>query len=244
MDEISPILGELERLDLIRDILRYLALLSFPTLAIIYLLRLSRGTPPSPLLALTSSLPLVLGALSTIPLLLAIRKVIDIDIPGIFHPSLGLRISIEFLTISIGCTAILAAILIVGHLRSGKRRPRATPRVLAAAIRTHFPDGLDYEEARQLCLHLHTHRNALPSQVNHTAGDKQELAETFAHLSQTGFIPSPTPHITLHSGPHAKDPHSTQHWMEILMTIYTSQPLIDAPIAPKFRTIFPANTNP
>jgi len=112
--------------------------------------------------------------------------------------------------------------------------------ILANAIQARFPEGLDYEEARQLCLRLHTTANILPSRHHDTAGDKQELAETFARLARTRFIQAPEPHVKIHQGAHTNAPQTTQHWMEIIMTIYTGQDITNCHIPLKFQDIFPS----
>jgi hypothetical protein len=89
-----------------------------------------------------------------------------------------------------------------------------------------FVDGLTYDEAAQLCLRLYCSVDGLPETLKEQCS-KDNLAETFAALSASGFIKGSTSSSALY-GANFHEVVEKGHWVEVIASIFKNGKSVDA----------------
>ena len=84
-------------------------------------------------------------------------------------------------------------------------------------IRSVFPEGLNYNDAAQLCLRLCCCVDGLPKEL-HSQCSKEGLALTFAKLSKDGFLFGRCVEAILYGANH-QDIRDKGHWMEVATSV-------------------------
>ena len=85
-------------------------------------------------------------------------------------------------------------------------------------IRQAFPEGLEYDDAAQLCLALYSHAS-LPDDLIFQC-TKEKLPSLFSELVSAGFICIPETNIAARYGANFHDPKDKGHWTEVIASIF------------------------
>lgn len=91
--------------------------------------------------------------------------------------------------------------------------------LLALYLRQCFPSGLGYEDAAQLCLHLHCVASDLPENL-HEQTERQTLACSFAELARFGWIKSESSPFRALYGAYFHQITDLGHWIEVIASLY------------------------
>lgn len=93
-----------------------------------------------------------------------------------------------------------------------------------------FPNGLAYNDAAQLCLRLYCSLEGIPEQL-HVECNKDNLAEVFACLADSGFLTDdPEIHAPLYGASfHAVNEKG--HWVEVIASIFKQGDTVDEVVA-------------
>lgn len=89
-----------------------------------------------------------------------------------------------------------------------------------------FVDGLTYDEAAQLCLHIYCSVDGLPEMLKEQCS-KDNLAETFAALSASGFIKGSIAGSAFY-GANFHEVSEKGHWVEVVASILKNGKSVDA----------------
>jgi hypothetical protein len=92
-------------------------------------------------------------------------------------------------------------------------------------IRSVFVDGLSYEAAAQLCLHLFCTLDNIPEDVQAQCA-KSSLTEVFSNLAKSGFLFPPFMDIKKY-GMDVSDYTERRYWEAVIKLIFIKEDIID-----------------
>lgn len=92
-------------------------------------------------------------------------------------------------------------------------------------IRKTFPEGLEYDDAAQLCLLLYC-SNVLPEALMSQC-TKEHLPTVFSQLVKTKFVNLNHISDSARYGANLHDPNDRGHWVEVILSIFKIGNMID-----------------
>jgi hypothetical protein len=98
---------------------------------------------------------------------------------------------------------------------------------------THFKDGLQYEDAVELCLAIYSCNNILPVQVEQNGLCMNSIAETFANIAKLGLIKNYFSYKATLYGANYHAIEDKGHWIEIQASIFKLKTTYDIDLARK-----------
>jgi hypothetical protein len=102
---------------------------------------------------------------------------------------------------------------------------------LESYISESFENGLQYNEAAQLCLRLFCSLDKVPVKY-HTACDKSNLSTIFASLSMKGLIIKDDSSAVLYNA-HSYSVKDINHWLSVIDSMFTIGDTVDIVIGSK-----------
>ena len=90
-----------------------------------------------------------------------------------------------------------------------------------------FPEGLPYNQATQLYLHLYCTVDQIPS-VLHTQCTKDNLALVFSRLAESGFVTGEAELLAVRYGANFHSVNEKGHWVEVIASIFKKGDTVDA----------------
>lgn len=94
---------------------------------------------------------------------------------------------------------------------------------LAAYLQRHYPSGMNYPDAAQLCLRLYCTADGVPPHM-HSELTMQGLANTFAELAQSGWVHQQDSSWRVTFGAHFHEVSDRGHWIEVMASIFKLNP--------------------
>ncbi len=92
-------------------------------------------------------------------------------------------------------------------------------------LKESFPQGLTYNEAAQLCLHLYCSTEDIPEML-HEKCNKDYLPEAFSKLTKSGFIKGD--HLlAARYGANFHNISDKDHWIEVIASIFKVGDVVD-----------------
>ena len=91
-----------------------------------------------------------------------------------------------------------------------------------------FPEGLPYNEAAQLCLHLYCTVDKIPCAL-HTQCTKDNLALVFSRLADSGFVTGDAL-LAARYGANFHAVNEKGHWVEVIASIFKKGDTVDVSI--------------
>jgi hypothetical protein len=102
-----------------------------------------------------------------------------------------------------------------------------TMTALASYLFQTKPDGMDYDQAAQLCLRLYCTVDGVPEQLLPLT--KEKLGDSFAELTKAGWVREENSHWSSIYGATLHQMTDRGHWIEVIASLYKKGPEVRDP---------------